>query len=272
MSFDLGCASFSASTVEFKHQVRDWVDQGCAAPLLSDRPFEQIVGVPRSSSITRSMADKLDTEFGARVNKIRSDSEGWHCYLDNVCSTRYTAKELVLAIPPHQVEELLPCSSSHKAALKNVLMNPQWILMLELDDSVDLSNIQLPSAIKKIVCDSDKPLRESNTNRKNWLIHVSEEWTEQHIEWDKSQVLSTLTDLLKNTVSGELIVHESYVHRWLYSTGCALIKTQKGVLSLSENLYTCGDWLGDRERQNSKPICGVESAYLSALCLAKHLS
>jgi predicted NAD/FAD-dependent oxidoreductase len=284
VSFDLGCASFSAKSKCFQEQVSEWFDEGLAQALSNEAPFNEIVGVPRSSSITRSMVGKLDTSFGARVESLHQVEGGWVCKLEGEGKVNYSARTLILAIPPQQVADLLPVSNINKPVLQAVKMQAQWVLMLTLDAQIDLlsvardetvrtvSSVQNQSkAIQGIYCDSDKPKRVRTGESRNWVIHASAQWTAEHLELDKYSVKNKLISELERVVGHAFDVSESYAHRWLYSSCSDQLLNKQAFMILDDNLYACGDWLGSSDEMVNEPYDGVESAYLSAVDLAGHL-
>jgi predicted NAD/FAD-dependent oxidoreductase len=115
--------------------------------------------------------------------------------------------------------------------------------------------------ISWIALNSHKPQRPISFSL---MIQSTNEWAEQNVEQDKSQVLTHLRQQTEQ-VLGQSLQNADYssVHRWLYANTVKRREHHGDVyLDKTNQLAAAGDWCGNAR---------VESAFLHAKKLVKEL-
>jgi predicted NAD/FAD-dependent oxidoreductase len=283
ISFDLGCASFNASSELFRSQVESWIGQGLAKIWhYSDERGAHYVPVPRSSSITRSLADDLPVHFSTRITAIQKEHNGWLAFVGEPGQQIPFAftKHIVFATPPQQAADLLPPAHPFKAPLSEPILLPQWVLMLYVKGHLELSEPYYEfsdSPIAKLMLEQSKPDRVEQGSHQTWVLHATTEWSAAYIDSEKEKVANFLMAELASHIGSPVIIEQYYVHRWLYSQMQANEQTQtkvseqlhpfvgKGFLTDDQGLWFCGDYLAETDQ-----IKGVEAAYTSGYLLARN--
>ena len=277
VSFDLGCSDFSAQTPAFKERLQLWIAQGHVEHLHRDGQ-RRYTAVPRSSSLTRSLVDRVSARFQTRVTKISQVNGRWHCYetsSDNELSLVSVSDYLALAIPPEQASALLQDSNEKKARLESVDVAAQWVSMFILEDHIDLSFAKSELrkyGISRIQNESQKPGRVRIDGVNVWMIHMDYDWTQKHLSLEKHEVGELIAQALAKMSGKAIEPREVFCHRWLYSQVVEPLLTEGGTLELDSALFACGDWLVDEENIEAAQCEGVERGFLSAQNLVTALS
>lgn len=277
MSFDLGCASFSASSEEFKQQISQWHNDGVISPWWKDSSGNtHYVGIPRSSSITRHLSKNVACYFKTKIGSLTFDNDVWNVVSDESDEIIARAKQVVLATPPDQAYDLLHRSSLRDCeltqSLGHVLMNPQWVMGVEVDQlPINFPEVAQPQndIILSISHESIKPHRDT-LDKHVLQVQATVAWTQQHLEVNKTEVSEILQNELSLYFSDifgcDINIKHSYLHRWLYS------QTQKGTYKVNSNLYLSDEsgiaLIGDYIDPHTS---GVESSWMSGYQLSKHL-
>lgn len=271
ISFDLGCASFTASSELFRSQVENWIHAGLAEIWhYSDQRGAHYVPVPRSSSLTRSLADQLPVHFSTRITRIEKNQQGWLAFVeDNGQQVLFAhASHIIFATPPQQAADLLPTGHIFKTPLSEPILLPQWVLMLYLKGHL---NLQEPyyefddSPMAKLILEQSKPARVEQGDHQIWVLHATTEWSCEHVDTDKEKVARLLMSELAGHLGSPLIVDQHYVHRWLYSQGQPHSLSGREYLEDGDGLWFCGDYLAETDQ-----IKGVEAAFTSAHMLVRN--
>ena len=271
ISFDLGCASFTANSELFRSQVENWISQGLANIWhYSEQRGAHYVPVPRSSSITRALADSLEVHFSTRITVIQKEQDGWLAFTGEpgrqVVFAR--ARHIVFATPPQQAADLLPEGHAMKAPLSTPILLPQWVLMLHVKGHLKLSEPYYEfsdSVIAKLILEQSKPDRIEQGGHQTWVVHATTAWSAEHIDMEKEKVANKLMSELAGRIASPLIVEQHYVHRWLYAQAQTHALSGQGFVQDNQGLWFCGDYLAESEQ-----ISGVEAAYTSGYLLARN--
>jgi renalase len=278
MAFDLGCVSITGESDAFSDQLEDWHSKGILEPWCVDyQNLTHYVAVSRNSALTRHLSKNLDCHFSIRVSSIRRVNGIWHLFtIENEDEKLLAmAKNVIIAAPPAQAFDLLPDNSHLKAELEKVEVGAQWVMGLEIDNTLSSSHpIQYPQSdiIYSISQESRKPgRRDSESHHENDLgpiilqVQASSDWTHRHLDSTKEQVITALSAELEHCIQQPLKVINAYAHRWLYSCVTQGLEIREGYLWDEEGLGLIGDYL-------SKGYYGVESAWLSGKQLADWLT
>lgn len=270
LGFDLGALSFSVQSPSFQQAVNVWRDQGHLIKWLDLDNHAQYIGSPRSSSLTRSLADEVGVEFSVRISAIVKTENGWQVFReDNEKDVLYAyANEIVLACPAPQAFELIPSEHILKTQLQGVNIYPQWVAMFALEQPllIDDLTVNPNSNITKISYENSKPGRNNDHNLHIYSVQASVSWSQARLDYSKDKVIYELADELSQLCADPLLIKGDYAHRWLYSNGSNFSQSQKGFIA-GHDLSLCGDYL-----MKNDLIDGVEAAYLSGLALGKHMS
>jgi renalase len=282
MAFDLGCASITAQSEEFSKQLDSWHVSGVIAPWWKDDQGQNhYVAVPRNSSLTRHLSKNLECHFGTKVIAIEQVGTIWHLFIAEepgpLGETRKLlarAKNVIIATPPAQTQELLPSNSPFKDQLDNVEVSPQWVMAVEVDNSLlGFPAIQYPhnDIIFSISQEHQKPGRSHGSVILQ--VQATPSWTSDHLELSPEQVSNMLVHELERHLEEPLNIINSYAHRWLYSCVAQGIQAKDGYLWDVRGLGLIGDYIqkeSDGENRNQSE--GVESAWLSGKHLAERLT
>ncbi len=278
ISFDLGCSSITANSDEFKQQIKQWIDAGVAKSWRKNSECEQYVGVPRNSTITRHLANKLNVNFGVEVVRTQKEGEFWVCYkkVDNEEVPLCFSKFLILAVPPEQAKNLLPDYHSLRDFLAYPKTLPQWVLMIATDSAertalnfleVRMNQGLNSKLISRVTLESSKPDRVVPSLTDVWQIQASTDWSQLKINSEPQDVFSSLINELERLTGTIIDVKEHYLHRWLYSIPKSEVSIiSDGYILNDDGLGLCGDYLGHRPSSS-----GVEAAYLSGHYLGQSL-
>ena len=271
VSFDLGASSFSAKTHDFNKAVEQWCEQGCVASWLKQNDATQYVGTPRSSSVTRLLADDVGVLFGVRVTAIVKNENSWSIFAEQNDQNGLfaNAKEVVLASPAPQSYALIPDEHELKQLLKDVNIFPQWVVMLAVQNPLSIAKLyEAPNAnIARISYENSKPERDSTHGLHVYCVQASLQWSEKRLDYSNDKVIYELAGELSQLCDEPLNIKLDYAHRWLYSKGSNFSHDTEGFLSCDDGLSLCGDYL-----LSNTNVDGVEAAYLSGYALVMHMN
>jgi renalase len=280
MAFDLGCVSMTGASKNFSQQLKDWHLKGVIEPWFKDaHELTHYVAVPRNSALTRYLSKNLACHFSTQVSSIKRTNNIWHLFTQDINSERLLAKarNVIIATPSPQASDLIPAGSHLKRELEKVEIGAQWVMGLELDNTLSSAHpILYPDSdiIFSVSQESRKPKRRDNLGHGNHdhvhgstilQIQATSDWTRQHLESTDEQVSSALLRELEHHVQSPIGIVNAYVHRWLYSCVVAGVDTKGGYLWDEDGLGLVGDYL-------SNDAYGVESAWLSGKQLADRLT
>ncbi|MFY0641519.1 MAG: NAD(P)-binding protein [Bermanella sp.] len=270
VSFDLGALSFTAQSPSFQQAVNLWCEQGHLTKWLDHDNYTQYIGSPRSSSLTRALADDLGVHFSVRISAIVKTENGWQIFCEgNEKEALYAyANEIVLACPAPQAYELIPSEHVLKTQLAGVNIYPQWVAMFALEQPllIDDLTVNPNEHIAKISYENSKPGRNNEHNLHIYSVQASVSWSQSRLDYSKDKVIYELANELSQLCAEPLLIKGDYAHRWLYSNGSNLSQSEQGFIA-SNDLSLCGDYL-----MKNDLIDGVEAAYLSGLALGRHMS
>ena len=270
VSFDLGALSFSASSSQFQQSVNQWCETGHLQPWVSHGGVMQYVGCPRSSSLTRYLADQIGVQFSVRVTAIVKGENNWsiYCEKDGHESLYAYANEIVLACPAPQSYALLPSDHSLKSVIKETNIHAQWVAMFATSERLSVPDMMSNpnEAIHRISYENSKPQRSFDHGLHVYCVQASRQWSESRLEYSKDKVVYELANELSELCPEPLIIKSDYAHRWLYSQGSDNGHVNSGFMSSEDGIYICGDTL-----LSGLDVGGVEAAFLSGCALAKFM-
>ncbi|SBS28165.1 tRNA 5-methylaminomethyl-2-thiouridine biosynthesis bifunctional protein MnmC [Marinomonas spartinae] len=266
-SCELGTPFISISHKATRPLFTALVEQGVAAYWSDAQAY---VGIPKMSAITRHWLAKSNLITNTRIHYLEQDSlvttNIWRL-CDEQHQTVAQAKCLIITAPASQTAALLSTTqdinelftSAHKAAQTT---QPQWAMWLDTEPSA-MPSIITPksSSLQRLVKDSNKPNR-GQSRAERWVIQASPEWTQHHLEENKSVVATLLCQAFFHET--QLIPKNTGApHRWLLARTEATNHQQPFMWHTQKNIGLAGDWLCQGD---------AEGALISALSLCDHLN
>jgi hypothetical protein len=274
--FDHGAQFFTARTKEFGKLIDEAIDQRIVRawkPKIvtldtANRNFKRewfethYVAQPGMSGLCEYLASDLSIKFQSPVTAYYHEKGIWKLF-------GREEKELghydwiINALPSSQLVSLLPSDSRLLKEAQAASYLPCFSLMLGYQSDLQLNfetAIVRNSPISWIAVDSSKPER---TGLYSLLVHSDNEWANENIGRDISDIEQELLAALRELLGGN-VVHPDYIstHRWLFAKVKSAADTEF-LLDSEQKIAACGDWcLGSR----------VEDAYISGLKLGKQIN
>ncbi|CAD5107858.1 NAD(P)/FAD-dependent oxidoreductase [Zestomonas carbonaria] len=274
-SLDLGAQYFTARDRRFLETVQRWQSRGWVAEWsptlynfndgqLSYSPDEQTrwVGTPRMSSITRALLGALPVNFSCRISEVFRGQQHWQLQ-DTEGQVHGPFDQVIIATPAPQATTLLAAAPKLAGAAASVAMEPVWAVALGFDEPLDTpieGCFVQDSPLSWLARNRSKPGRDGKLD--TWVLHASNEWSKQHLDMPKEQVIEQLHGAFAELIGCSVPAPAfGLAHRWLYARPAQA--HQWGVLADADlGLYACGDWcLSGR----------VEGAWLSGQDAARRL-
>jgi len=225
----------------------------------NDKPH--FVAKPQMNNLCKYIAQDLNILLGKQVKSINFDDKKW--------SLKTTEDEifnnfdyLILAIPSHQVINLLPKNFKYLDIISSIRMSGCFTLMLGFKEKLSIefgAALVKESNISWISVNSSKPERPKGFSL---IVNSSNKWADENIEEEleiiKEKMITSLRQIIDFDISN---LSCQNIHRWRYAN--ATLRTgDKSLFDPNLNLGVCGDWL----------ISGrVENAFLSGLDLYKNI-
>ncbi|NND71578.1 MAG: NAD(P)-binding protein [Rhodothermales bacterium] len=275
-TFDHGAQYFTARHPRFVSRVAGWIDDGIVSEWNgsigvfesgslrdSTGATKRFVGQPRMSALTRYLSDGLDISFNTRISSINRASSGTWRLHDDTGQKHGDFQFVLSSLPPDQASRLVGDNSDLAGRISNVRMKPCWALMVAFDKRVEVNYDGIfvgdDSSISWLARNSSKPGR---GDVDSWVIHASAEWSDHHLEDEKSLIQDVLLTGFKKIVGqAALTPMYSAVHRWRYAL--AENPLNHGVLwDGTGTIGLIGDWTNGSR---------VEGAFLSGESAALQL-
>lgn len=257
-NFDHGAQFFTAKGEEFRKLCRNAQQDGVIdlwnadfveitdGKITNSRKFSQeyphYVATPQMNSLCKYMAQDFEVKLGQKITKINFSNQKWS--LQNDKGEIFTDFDyLILAIPSHQVLDLIDQKTKDYQRIKDTKMVGCFALMVGLKSEPELdfeAALVKESVISWISLNSSKPNRAGGTTL---LVNSRNSWAEENIENDMNILQGQLLEeLIKITKIDRDNIDHLDLHRWRYAN----IDKQKGekyIFDHSQNLGICGDWL-----------------------------
>lgn len=217
------------------------------------------VGVPRSSKVTRLLAQGVTLHTETRVNVVWPDRQGVLLRNEQSEMLGYFDK-VVVATPAPQAAPLLDALQSYQAKAMAIRMNPAWVLSLVLNNRPGaLAQIDLiegdHAEFARVLRDSSKPQRSGEV----WTLQASQAWSDAYINLSADTVMHELVAAFVALTGDPVEVLHYRAHRWLYCD--ANNPEHYGALWDADNaIGVCGEWLAGG---------GIEGAWQSGTQLAQ---
>lgn len=256
--FDSGAPAFTAQDKRWLRWVRGWADEGVVAPW-----NDQWVASPGMGSLVNRMLHALNVRFDTEVSSVERHGERWRLVGTSGAGLgEYDA--VVVTAPAPQTAALLTWSAPELAALAaQVVLEPQWVLLLALGEALDLADVTEVGIgpVQRLIRDSQKPGRAPGAQR--WVLHATHEWSRKHLDETPEAVAAALLDAFwaaSGARQQQPLALEA--QRWRY----ARVVSPLGTPCLFDpklRIAAAGDWcLG----------AGIEAAYLSGTAAAGRIN
>lgn len=265
---DLGTPVIYANHLESKDILEDLVKADVAAPWkqLSKKGIQAFVGVPKMSSITRYWLTNATLITETRIHHIEQVNDEINQPIWRLRDDKYQivvrAKKVIITAPAPQAAMILATQADLAVLLLRAnqaskTYQSQWAMWLETKNSdlnalIDLDN----SPIARMIKDNHKPMR-SGGDIDRWVIQATPEWTNEHLDVDKSQITKELLQAFSEHTEQRALKHGE-PHRWFLSRFEENKSNKPFAWSPEHNIGLAGDWLFQGN---------AEGALLSALFL-----
>jgi predicted NAD/FAD-dependent oxidoreductase len=276
---DHGAQYFTARDARFQKQVDGWLQQGHVNVWshgfhrLTEKGLEapaqgnpRYVFVNGMNTMGKLLAEGVTVRTQTKVTSVVKQGGGW--LVRGEAGETFEAKTIILNMPAEQALALYPFEENIRQQLGGVVMEPCFALMLGYESTFapDWQGvlIEVPSAISWVSHDSSKRVDPKETTL---IVHSTPQFAREHFDEDpdkvKEQLLETFfaLELSKTRNLKPVPLSWAYLHRWKYALASTHLDAP--FIQQSETFYICGDWCGGAR---------LESAYLSGLALAIHLS
>lgn len=278
---DHGAQYFTARDPRFAAEVERWVGAGVAQlwqPRLQTFDEEiflpktndtkRFVGYPRNNTPAKWLAQSLQVQAETTIISLQKKQRQWQLSSKEHGVLPQLFDDVLLSIPAPQAAVLLNEAAPTLAALSaSVNMQPCFALMVQMHQPLSVSFDGLfvhHNLLSWIARDSAKPGRASRANStlETWVLHATSQWSEAHVNDDKSIVAEHMLAAFLTLVNADAAAVQSHtIHRWLYAD-CPHYLTRGHELDLSQRIGLCGDWLNGGK---------VQGAWLSGYGLANEL-
>ncbi len=275
--FDHGAQYFTAKTECFKGFVNKMIKDGCVEEWNArfveidkgnitnswrwGEHYPHYVGVPSMNAIAKKLSKGLKVNFGVHVRSVVKKSHLWRL-IDIHGKTLGEYDWVITAIPSMQAYDMLPPKTHFLDAISNIKMTPCFSLMLGFDKDLGLdfdAALIRGQDISWISVNNSKPQRSQSFSL---LIHSTNNWAEEHISDDKTDITQHLFKQL-----GELIdldtkhVSHQALHAWKYANAQKRYG-EPYFIDSNQKIAVCGDWLIQGK---------VESAFISGMKVAEKI-
>lgn len=287
---DLGAQYFTVRDPAFQQLVANWQAQGDVAvwPFtpytfaehLEPSADEQLrfVGTPSMQQPIKSLLVDIPVHLQCRIVSIEQQTKGRYCLIaeDGQIFNDYTA--VIITTPPAQAEALLTNFPALQQQIPSDILQPCWAVMLEqelgrsandpsdqqaLVTALEAKGIFGQTADLRWLCQlQDKPRREQQSGKIQWLIHFSTQFTRQHLASSPEQIVAIAKIQLQNLLGTTIEISQTVCHRWLYATVDESQSPPGVIHNAHDAIWLAGDWcLGGR----------IENAWLAGQQAAQQL-
>ncbi len=273
MAFDHGAQYFTVKDAAMQPQVEAWIAEGVVAPWdvrigsLEQGLFQPVskdtvryVGTPAMNALGKHLADGLNVQRQTRVTNIRRSDNIWRLEAEGE-PVDGAFDVLLLNAPGPQTAELTAAFPDFCTKVQQAEIAPCWAAMVAFKEPLPLpynAAFVEGSPLSWIARNSSKPQR--STKYDCWVLHGSPEWSQQHLEQTREEVLPALLDAFWQATGLDAAPHAAAsAHRWRYALPVEPLD-EHCLFDGELQLGACGDWCGGPR---------VEGAYLSGLALAE---
>jgi predicted NAD/FAD-dependent oxidoreductase len=188
------------------------------------------VGLPGMSGLVGGLAAGLDIRFGAEVEAVARDGAGW-----SVMGEPFG--QVIVAVPAPQAARLCAAAPRLVEAVQAARMSPCWTLLAAFDGA--RADIAPPAPFEKVLRSSARPGRAPAPDR--WVAHAALDWTEAHLELEKSAACDLLLPLLAAALGVDpASALYAAAHRWRFARTAVAVGE---ACVAQDGMILSGDWL-----------------------------
>lgn len=284
--FDMGAQYFTVRDPRFASKtealiaagrVAEWNARVVSVPPEPERPIRRLVGVPSMSALTGALAEEaaalsVAVGFEQTVSALDFDAESnrWQLVL-STGERSVPLDYLVLTCPAEQAAALLETSAavsdSTKSLARSVEMEPCWAVGVALSEAdsvaVEADGVffKESAVLSWAARDGSKPGRQE---KDCWTLHARSEWTKEHWEDAKDDVVQALVMEFASLVGipeGERVLRDARAvtaFRWKFAKAKNPLSMQDGHIR-DGSLFVVGDWV-NRSRVEGAFVSGWTAA------------
>ncbi len=198
----------------------------------------RVVGVPGMAALPKALADGLDFTLNTRVTTVVERGALWEIETD---AGNMTASHVVVTVPAPQLEPILGETHAIVQQATSAVMRPCLTLMAAFDRDTPAPFVTRRDAnavLTWIAQNNTKPGR--STAFQTWVAQAHPDWSETHIDADRSEIKTRMVDLLCSALS---VAPSKLRHAGLQGWRYGLVETHLGQPFLSDGtLWAGGDW------------------------------
>ncbi|MEL6104008.1 MAG: FAD-dependent oxidoreductase [Pseudomonadota bacterium] len=215
----------------------------------------RVVGVPGMAALPKALAHGLDVALNTRVTTVVERGAHWQIETD---AGKMTASHVVVTVPAPQLAPILGETHTIVQQSASAVMRPCLTLMAAFDRDTPAPFVTRRDAnavLTWIAQNNTKPGRSNAYS--TWVAQAHPDWSEAHIDADRSEIKMRMVDLLCSALS---VAPSKLRHAGLQGWRYGLVETHLGKPFLSEGtLWAGGDW-----------CCGpkIQDAWRSGLAIA----
>lgn len=267
--FDHGSPYFEVNDAGFGHQIQVWQQQGAVSewhtPIAEYQagqwgPIEHAscyVGTPQMNTMARCISADLPCYFRHHLLQLRHDGHQWTLHFKD--QQDHHADQVILAMPAPQVASLLEQTHPFITQVQSVVMQPLWVLMLELMHMPVLPHASIlmlhDPVLRLVIQNHQKPNR---PNIPTLVLHGDLGWSMQHVDADPAWIAKQMILAFEEMIAQPLQIKSSMTHCWRYALNTPSLAI-KSLYDHHRGLGIAGDWL-----------CG--STVEDAWCSGQHLA
>lgn len=204
---------------------------------LGDRT-SRFVGVPGMAALPKALAYGLDVTLNTLVTTVVGRGALWEIETD---VGKMMASHVVVTVPAPQLAPILGETHAIVQRSTSAVMRPCLTLMAAFDRDTPAPFVTRRDAnalLTWIAQNNTKPGR--STAYQTWVAQAHPDWSEAHIDADRSEIKTRMVDLLCSALG---VAPSKIRHAGLQGWRYGLVETNLGQPFLSEGtLWAGGDW------------------------------
>lgn len=270
-AFDTGAQYFTVRDDRLDRYVRSWHMDGIvelwngkikvakAGRLSAEKKrTERWVGLPGMDAIAAHLSEEIDIRFNITIVSTRKKGDQWQL-TDNQRHIHGPYDVVIIAAPPPQALGLVEPSSTLRARISSLEMQPCLAVMVAFDKQLDVPFDAVfihGSAVKWAARNNSKPRRGS---AECWTLHASAKWSRAHADKQDERRIPLVVDAFFESIGHRRIdpIHQRSCY---WESAAAAHPLIVGCLWDAQlKIGMCGDWCR---------MSRLEGAALSGMAMA----
>ena len=253
-SADLGAPYLSAQSLQFsawlkaQPEIISWHPSSADFSGDHSESIEAFIGIPRLSALTRRLIEGAEFMAQHHVSTISPLTGRGPKKINLTDASGHSIGNFdaaVVATPSRQAADLLKAFPEQVEATQQAFPRVRWVTLIEVarEYSVPAAYIHgQHSCLARIVNDSAKPGRATDTESDVWFIEATEAWSQQQIEADAGRVGEQLKSAFFDLIKAAPPVISQRTHRWLYARHISSSTSADYLWYPDSCVGLCGDW------------------------------